>query len=133
MRPLPTLLPLPLRQFAANVLRRLQRDLIAPMRFLLMLLIPLSLFDAIYRLQNWFLLNLARHADHHAHAAKRYQELRHIESAPQLPGGYGAMVLLALIPPLWFRVIHPRMASGAWSESMNKQKPILTNEDRAAD
>ncbi|MDP9109556.1 MAG: alkane 1-monooxygenase, partial [Pseudomonadota bacterium] len=62
-----------------------------------------------YRLMNWFLLNLARHSDHHAYASRRYQELRHHEDAPQLPGGYGAMALLALFPPLWFRVIHPRL------------------------
>ncbi len=66
-------------------------------------------WNSSYRLMNWFLLNLARHSDHHAHASRRYQELRHVEDAPQLPGGYGAMVLLALLPPLWFRVIHPRL------------------------
>ena len=58
---------------------------------------------------NYFLLNLARHSDHHANASRRYQELRTFEEAPQLPGGYGAMVVLALVPPLWFRVIHPRI------------------------
>lgn len=66
-------------------------------------------WNSSYRLMNWFLLNLARHADHHAHAARRYQELRHTDVAPQLPGGYAAMVVLALMPPLWFRAIHPRL------------------------
>ncbi len=70
---------------------------------------PEHSWNSSYRLMNYFLLNLARHSDHHANASRRYQELRHSEEAPQLPGGYGAMVLLALVPPLWFRVIHPRM------------------------
>lgn len=70
---------------------------------------PEHSWNSSYRMMNWFLLNLARHSDHHAYASRRYQELRHFEEAPQLPGGYGAMVVLALIPPLWFRVIHPRM------------------------
>lgn len=70
---------------------------------------PHHSWNSSYRLMNWFLLNLARHSDHHANAARRYQELRHMEEAPQLPGGYGAMVLLALVPPLWFRIIHPRL------------------------
>ncbi|HYD78237.1 MAG TPA: alkane 1-monooxygenase, partial [Paucimonas sp.] len=70
---------------------------------------PVHSWNSSYRLANWFLLNLARHSDHHAFAARRYQELRHVDDAPQLPGGYGAMVLLALLPPLWFRVIDPRI------------------------
>ncbi len=70
---------------------------------------PEHSWNSNYRLMNYFLLNLARHSDHHANASRRYQELRHFEEAPQLPGGYAAMVLLALVPPLWFRVIHPRM------------------------
>jgi len=70
---------------------------------------PVHSWNSSYRLMNWFLLNLARHSDHHAHAARRYQELRHVDDAPQLPGGYGAMVLLALVPPLWFRIIDPRI------------------------
>ena len=70
---------------------------------------PVHSWNSSYRLMNWFLLNLARHSDHHANAARRYQELRHFEEAPQLPGGYGAMVVLAMFPPLWFRVIHPRI------------------------
>jgi alkane 1-monooxygenase len=70
---------------------------------------PEHSWNSSYRLMNWFLLNLARHSDHHAAAARRYQELRHIEAAPQLPGGYSAMLMLSLVPPLWFRVIHPRI------------------------
>ncbi len=70
---------------------------------------PIHSWNSSYRMMNWFLLNLARHSDHHASASRRYQELRHFEDAPQLPGGYGAMLLLALVPPLWFRIINPRV------------------------
>ncbi len=35
--------------------------------------------------------------------------LRHVDEAPQLPAGYAAMILLALIPPLWRRVMDPRL------------------------
>ncbi len=70
---------------------------------------PIHSWNSNYRLMNWFQLNLARHSDHHAHASRRYQELRHFDEVPQLPGGYSAMILLALFPPLWFRIIHPRI------------------------
>lgn len=62
---------------------------------------------------NWVLFHLQRHADHHAHAARRYQSLRHFEEAPQLPTGYFGMFLLAYVPPLWFRVMDPRVIAAA--------------------
>lgn len=55
------------------------------------------------------LLNLPRHADHHAHAARPWTMLRRCDSAPQFPAGYLAMFLLALVPPLWFRLMDPRV------------------------
>jgi alkane 1-monooxygenase len=58
---------------------------------------------------NWILFHLQRHADHHAHAARRYQALRHFDEAPQLPTGYFGMFLLAYVPPLWFRVMDARL------------------------
>jgi len=40
---------------------------------------------------------------------RRYQALCHADEAPQLPGGYGTMPLLAICPPLWRRVMDPRV------------------------
>jgi alkane 1-monooxygenase len=72
---------------------------------------PQHSWDSSYRISNWMLINLARHSDHHCMASKRYQSLELPAPAPQLPAGYGAMFLLALVPPLWFRVMNPRVAA----------------------
>jgi alkane 1-monooxygenase len=58
---------------------------------------------------NVLLFHLQRHSDHHANPLRPYQVLRHIDEAPQLPTGYSAMLLLALFPPLWRRVMNPRV------------------------
>jgi alkane 1-monooxygenase len=58
---------------------------------------------------NIFLFHLQRHSDHHENPQRRYQTLRHAEEAPQLPAGYGAMIVLALVPPLWRRVMDRRV------------------------
>ncbi|GAA1481552.1 alkane 1-monooxygenase [Gordonia sinesedis] len=58
---------------------------------------------------NLFLYHLQRHSDHHTHAGRRYQSLRSAPEAAQLPAGYAAMGLLATIPPLWRRVMDPRL------------------------
>jgi len=58
---------------------------------------------------NVFLFQLQRHSDHHANPLRRYQTLRSFDESPRLPAGYAAMVTLALITPLWRRVMDPRV------------------------
>ncbi|GJM63751.1 alkane 1-monooxygenase [Persicobacter diffluens] len=55
------------------------------------------------------LFELSRHSDHHYLASRKYQILRHHEEAPQLPTGYPGMILLAFLPPLWFKVMHSKL------------------------
>jgi len=56
------------------------------------------------------LFELTRHSDHHWKASKKYQVLESLPDAPQLPTGYPGMMLLSLVPPLFFAVVHPRLA-----------------------
>lgn len=70
---------------------------------------PEHSWNSNYLLTNLFLFQLQRHSDHHAYPKRRYQVLRHHDNSPQLPGGYAAMVVLALVPPLWFMVMNPRV------------------------
>ena len=58
---------------------------------------------------NVLLYHLQRHSDHHANPTRRYQALRHVDEAPQLPTGYAGMIVLAWFPPLWRRVMDPRL------------------------
>lgn len=58
---------------------------------------------------NVLLYHLQRHSDHHANPTRRYQALRHIDEAPQLPTGYAGMIVLAWFPPAWRRVMDPRL------------------------
>jgi alkane 1-monooxygenase len=58
---------------------------------------------------NVLLYHLQRHSDHHANPTRRYQALRHVDEAPQLPTGYAGMIVLAAIPPLWRKVMDPRL------------------------
>ena len=58
---------------------------------------------------NVILYNLERHSDHHAHPTRRYQALRHFEESPQLPSGYGLMLGLAYLPPVWRAVMDRRV------------------------
>lgn len=59
------------------------------------------------------LFELSRHSDHHANAHTKYQNLRSIDSAPQMPAGYPAMMLISLIPAIWFKVMNPLVKKSA--------------------
>jgi len=58
---------------------------------------------------NVLLYHLQRHSDHHANPTRRYQTLRDFAESPVLPTGYAGMILLALFPPLWRKVMDPRV------------------------
>lgn len=60
-------------------------------------------------LANPIIFNMGRHSDHHTRPSVPYQTLRYIEEAPELPAGYAGSILLALVPPLWHRVMDPRV------------------------
>lgn len=60
---------------------------------------------------NVFLYQLQRHSDHHANPVVRYQALRNFDTSPQLPAGYATMIVVALVPPLWRRIMDPRVIS----------------------
>lgn len=70
---------------------------------------PLHSWNASHMISNFFLFQLQRHSDHHAYAHKRYQVLKHFDESPQLPFGYSTMILIALIPPLWFVLMNKRL------------------------
>lgn len=70
-------------------------------------------WNADFTVSNWILFNLQLHSDHHAHMERPYEALRTVPGAPQMPAGYPAMVLLALVPPLWFATMDPRVPVAA--------------------
>jgi alkane 1-monooxygenase len=64
-------------------------------------------WDAPYTISNYLYINLMLHADHHAHPMKPYHLLQPGPvSTPQLPYGYATLFLMALIPPIYFNVMH---------------------------
>ncbi len=64
---------------------------------------------------NLLTFHLQRHSDHHANPMRPYQSLRDFKELPRLPNGYPGMYLLAAIPPLWFRVMNPKVLE--WAEN----------------
>ena len=74
---------------------------------------PHHSWNAAHTATNWLLINLQRHSDHHYKPDRRFPLLQNYEEseAPQLPYGYTMMGLAALVPPIWRRVMNPRVKS----------------------
>ena len=55
------------------------------------------------------LFELSRHSDHHYKADRPYQLLESHEESPTMPTGYPGMMLMAVVPPLFFKVMNSRV------------------------
>lgn len=88
---------------------------------------PHHSWNAAHKASNWLLINLQRHSDHHYKPDRPFpllQTYSHAD-APQLPFGYPVMTVAAMIPPLWRRVMNPRVRSwrAAYYPEITNWKP----------
>lgn len=62
---------------------------------------------------HWFsshmMVNASRHSDHHANPHRIYPALRLSDDMPVLPYSLPAMGIVALIPPIWFKLMDKRV------------------------
>jgi Fatty acid desaturase len=77
---------------------------------------PRHSWNSYRRVSNGMLYNLPRHANHHRFATKPYWQLEVEPGSPEMPHGYLSMMVLALVPSVWERVITPKLAQ--WDATM---------------
>lgn len=72
---------------------------------------PRHSWNAAQKASNWLLINLQRHSDHHYKPDRRFPLLQNhtTDDAPQLPYGYPVMTLAAMVPPIFRRIMNPRV------------------------
>jgi alkane 1-monooxygenase len=72
---------------------------------------PRHSWNATQRASNWLLINLQRHSDHHYKPDRRFPLLQNYtpDEAPQLPYGYPVMTMAAMVPPVFRRIMNPRV------------------------
>ncbi|WP_052162210.1 alkane 1-monooxygenase [Aquabacterium sp. NJ1] len=61
------------------------------------------------RISSWSMFNLTRHSHHHAQGEVPYQDLRPMPEAPMMIGGYLTTIIAAMIPPLWHKLMIPKV------------------------
>ncbi len=75
------------------------------------------------RISSWAMFNLTRHSHHHAQGEVPYQDLKPFPQAPMMIGGYLTTIIVAMIPPLWHKLMTPKVL--AWD------RDYATAEERA--
>lgn len=73
--------------------------------------LPAHSWNSNHPIGRLVLFELSRHSDHHYIANRKFQVLRNFEESPQMPTGYPGMLLVALVPPLWFWIMHRKIDS----------------------
>jgi alkane 1-monooxygenase len=78
---------------------------------------PHHSWNSAHKASNWLLINLQRHSDHHFKPNRRYPLLQNygVDQAPQLSHGYPVMTAIAMVPPVWRRLMNPRVRK--WREA----------------
>lgn len=61
------------------------------------------------RISSWSMFNLTRHSHHHAQGEVPFQDLKPMSDAPQMINGYLTTIIVTLIPPLWHRLMTPKI------------------------
>lgn len=72
---------------------------------------PQHSWNSARRFTNYLLINLQRHSDHHYRPDRRFPVLQTYDAseAPQIPFGYPFLAAIALVPPVWLRLMNPRV------------------------
>ncbi|HTT99584.1 MAG TPA: alkane 1-monooxygenase [Rhizomicrobium sp.] len=90
---------------------------------------PQHSWNTEFLFSNRYWLNLGRHSDHHFAAERKFAFLRMHADEPELPAGLVTMHCVALIPPLWFKVMDPRVR--AWRARYLDEAPTAHSDTHA--
>ena len=66
-------------------------------------------WNSRHSIADWSTFNLGLHSEHHSIANKEYPLLSHDEKPKEMPANYPTMILMALIPPIWFMVMDKKI------------------------
>jgi len=92
---------------------------------------PRHSWDSFRLLSNALLFNLPRHSSHHTNASLRFWQLEPNRSTPQLPYGYLVMIFIALIPPLWRRVMDTPLKNWDQNFATEGERELLDSKAQA--
>jgi alkane 1-monooxygenase len=86
---------------------------------------PRHSWNSNKRISCWAMFNLPRHSHHHAQGAVPFEKLKPMPDAPQMISGYISTIGIALIPPLWFKLMAPKLKEWDEDHANDRERKII--------
>jgi len=86
---------------------------------------PKHSWNSNHRLSSLLLYNLTRHSHHHAKGHLPFWKLEALPEAPTLPYGYMSMILIALVPPLYRKIMNPLLRDWDQRYASHAEKELV--------
>lgn len=84
--------------------------------------LPKHSWNTNRKISCWAMFNLPRHSHHHAKGAVPFEKLEAMPDAPVMIGGYISTIALVLVPPLWYKLMAPKLQH--WDDTMANEKEL---------
>jgi alkane 1-monooxygenase len=83
---------------------------------------PKHSWNSNRKISTWAMFNLPRHSHHHAQGGMPFEKLQPMPEAPMMISGYISTIGIALVPPLWFALMKPKLAH--WDANFANQDEL---------
>lgn len=90
---------------------------------------PRHSWNSNRRVSCWTMFNLPRHSHHHAQGAVPFEKLKALPDSPEMIGGYISTMGIALIPPLWFRIMEKKLAHWDAHFANEEERSIIAKQN----
>jgi alkane 1-monooxygenase len=88
---------------------------------------PRHSWNSNNRISSWAMFNLTRHSHHHAKGALPFHQLTPMADSPKMISGYLGTILVALLPPLWYKLMQPKLDDWDNRYASEREKEMLSN------
>jgi alkane 1-monooxygenase len=90
---------------------------------------PANSWDCYGLFSNYLVFQLQRHADHHSHPTRVFSNLQTAVDAPKLPVGYPLLIGIAMVPPLWRKIMDPRVIAAQSRKRRRHSDAVLCTQE----
>lgn len=92
---------------------------------------PAHSWNTNRKVSNWTMFNLPRHSHHHANAAVPFERLHPMSGSPTMISGYISTIFVALIPPLWFKLMAPKLEEWDEKHATPEELNIISHQEQS--
>ena len=94
---------------------------------------PRHSWNTTKRVSSWAMFNLTRHSHHHAKASVPFHQLKPMANSPEMISGYLGTIVVAMIPPLWHKLMTPKVLEWDKKFASKEEQPLIKAANRKSE